>query len=372
MIDLKQELKDYLPIDFKSMEEGGSVISDNVKNSMVLYNKALGNLHSGNEDIAIIELKKAISMNPEFYEAMNLLGICYSETKEYSKASELFERIVEAEKNSVSAMKYLSQMSSNDTHAAVSEVRKKVKIDKAGQKAADNGAKKDTAPGISELEEKKSRKFNVNYVNFVIVVLVISAALSLYAHYKSSVKSFDNTKVTSVTTEESYKSKFDALSVENGKLKSELDTALSDKEYYQNTLALFQIEKLADDGKYEDAADQLLMMKTANFKDAEKEKLTNLMNLCMPRAAEAAFNEGNSLYGMKKYQEAAQKLNKVLQYGDGWNYNDNVMYYLGVCYKELDDSKNAIDIFQKLIDKYPKSNFAEYAGYRIKELTDLP
>jgi len=43
----------------------------------VLYNKALEDFRAKSEDIAIIELKKAISLNPDFHEAMNLLGIFY-------------------------------------------------------------------------------------------------------------------------------------------------------------------------------------------------------------------------------------------------------------------------------------------------------
>ena len=65
MINLKQELEGYAPINFKDVEKGAGDIPDNVKNSIVLYNKALESLKSGSEDIAIIELKKAISMHPD-------------------------------------------------------------------------------------------------------------------------------------------------------------------------------------------------------------------------------------------------------------------------------------------------------------------
>ena len=77
MIDLRKELMNFTPINLESIEKNNPGISEEVKKSVLLYNNALDNLKMDSEDIAVIELKKAISLNPEFYEAINLLGLCY-------------------------------------------------------------------------------------------------------------------------------------------------------------------------------------------------------------------------------------------------------------------------------------------------------
>jgi len=80
-------------IDLDKLSQANPNIPDNIKNSIVLYNKALEDFRAKSEDIAIIELKKAISLNPDFHEAMNLLGIFYMYIGENDKAAEVFQKL---------------------------------------------------------------------------------------------------------------------------------------------------------------------------------------------------------------------------------------------------------------------------------------
>ena len=82
LLNIRDELQFYPQINLTDLENNGTQIPDNIRNSVILYNKALENLRMGSEDIAIIELKKAISMNSTFYEAMNLLGLCQNANTE--------------------------------------------------------------------------------------------------------------------------------------------------------------------------------------------------------------------------------------------------------------------------------------------------
>ena len=129
MIDLRQEIQDYNIINLRDISQNESEIPDNIRNSIFLYNKAIESIRNGSEDIAIIELKKAISMNPHFNEAMNLLGLCYSYTKDNAKAAEAFDKVIKAEQNSVKALRYMSLMnSSEDTGGGRNKIRPRPSI----------------------------------------------------------------------------------------------------------------------------------------------------------------------------------------------------------------------------------------------------
>ena len=108
-MDLKSELQNFKTINLDEIAQGDLKVSDNVRNSVFLYNKAIESLKSGSEDIAAIELKKAISMNPHFYEALNLLGLCYSILGENEKAAEAFGQVIKAESNSILALNYVKR-----------------------------------------------------------------------------------------------------------------------------------------------------------------------------------------------------------------------------------------------------------------------
>ena len=105
MIDIKTEIQDYKKINIDELVANGQVLAENIRNSIVLYNKAIESLSTGSEDIAMIELKKAVSLNPQFYEALNLLGICYNHINDNEKAAEIFNRVLKAENNGVKAQK---------------------------------------------------------------------------------------------------------------------------------------------------------------------------------------------------------------------------------------------------------------------------
>ena len=99
MIDLKQELEDYAHIDAETLGYKDGIVPDNVRNAVNLYNKALDSIRAKSEDMAIIELKKSISLTPEFYQAMDLLGICYLYINDYNNERSDYEKIIEIKGN---------------------------------------------------------------------------------------------------------------------------------------------------------------------------------------------------------------------------------------------------------------------------------
>ena len=77
MFDVNAELKQFKPIDLSSIRQKLGQIPEDMQNAIELYNKALEDVAGKNDDMAIIALKKAISIYPAFYEAMNLMGVFY-------------------------------------------------------------------------------------------------------------------------------------------------------------------------------------------------------------------------------------------------------------------------------------------------------
>jgi TolA-binding protein len=373
LINLKYEVQNYPPIDIRDLVENVIDIPDNIRNSITLYNKALENIKMDSEDIAVIELKKAISMNPNFHEAMNLLGLCYSYTKDYLKASEIFEKVIEAENNSIKALKYLGQLNSNDSTFSVQESKKnirknaKIKTEKIGDPWF-----KDLFI-LSKINNRDILKYLIGFVCGALVLFLISSAFYFRSKPVSEISVSDKMKETAASAKiKEDESKIEKLAEENKKLQDDLQAAQTDNDYYKNAFKLLDIDKLVSSKNYEAAADKLVLLKTFQFKGPEKDKYDALYNDVMPKAAWSVFNDGYNLLLGKKYQEALTKLNKVQIYGDNWAYMDLTLYYIGSCYKEMDDSRDAIAAFQKLKESYPKSKYLIWADNKIKELTAVP
>ena len=54
-----------------------------VNQTIKKYNSALKEAKNDNEDLAIIQLKKAVSLNPKFVRAYQLLALLYMKRKDY-------------------------------------------------------------------------------------------------------------------------------------------------------------------------------------------------------------------------------------------------------------------------------------------------
>ena len=110
MIRLEEELARFKPIDLKSWEGKIGGVPEEVRSALSLYNKALEDIGNGNEDIAVIALKKAIALYPGFYEAMNLMGLCHIRLGEEDKARALFSQVVRMDDSSLRAKDYLDRL----------------------------------------------------------------------------------------------------------------------------------------------------------------------------------------------------------------------------------------------------------------------
>lgn len=375
LINLKQELHNYSPIDLKKLAENNADIPDSVKNSILLYNKALDSLRMDSEDIAIIELKKAISMNPSFYQAMNLLGVCYFYTKDYSKAYMMFEKVIAGEGNSIRAMNYLNLMSSEDG-AKIPSTKSKEPA-----KRAEIQEEKESLKEIFIMALRRSIDFRAfaakDYLKYIVGFLfgiVVVTVIMVYANVGVSGKAVKADKAplepnpATNALKEEYEHKLGKLSDDYSSIRKELDQASEELEYYRNVSKLSEIEKLIAARNFEAAADKLVMLKTINFKETERDKYNSLYKDAVPRAAWAVFSEGSNLFYSKRYQDALVKLGKVPVYGTDWAYMDITLYYIGVCYKELGDAKNATTTLNRLKETYPASQYSVYADYRLKEL----
>lgn len=372
-MDMKVELQNFKAINLEEIVQGEIQVPDKIRNSIFLYNKAIESLRSGSEDIAIIELKKATAMNPQFYEAMNLLGICYSYTGDKEKAAEAFSKVIKAESNSILAMNYMQRLGLNESVQPQKNRQEKQPEAQPGEPLKRIRTIKTPSQGI---RLKKQTLINIAKFGAVFAAGLLLSAIIFSTLPKKETEPQLQTPGTADTSESDLKAKYEAeyavLESKYDLLQKDKESAMQQADYYKATIKLYEIDTLAGEKKYEDAADMLLLMKTVEFKDAEKDQFNELYQSVMPLAAKAAYDQGYKLYNSRKYQDSLKKLEKVQVYDPEYKSMDAVFYYMGRNCQVLQDSRNAVALFQKLIDKYPKSAYVKSAKARIKELTQIP
>lgn len=373
MIDLKAELNNFKQINLNEIDNGGLLYSDKIRNSILLYNKSIESIRSGSEDIAIIELKKAVAINPQFNEAFNLLGLCYSYIGETDKAAEAFSKVIKDESNSLLASKYMQMIGLGEP--VQKQSGKKTKLASDNDKPEEPIKRARSKSAAKNNTQDKRLLYNIAKIGggFAAGILISMVIFMPFGNnsvpQEPAIDTTDNESSAKLTE---YEEKYAELEEKYNTLQKDKSEALQQSDYYKSALKLYDVDEMYQAKKYEEAADMLILMKTVEFKDSEAEKFNKLYTAVLPLAAKSVYSKGSKLYNSKKYQEALEKLKMVEIYDPEFTHMDGAIYYMGCSCQELNDSRNAVAMFQRLVKEFPKSSFVKYANTRLKRLTQNP
>ncbi len=374
-MDLKQEIRSFTPIDIEKLSQEKNV-SEKVIDSVKGYNKAIENLRNGSEDIAMIELKKVISVKPDFYDAVNLLGLCYAYTNQIDKAQELLGRVADAEGNSVKAAEYLNYISRGNTPGKSGGNNKAVKSEVKPQRTVSKTkTAKPKQPSNEEVQaeyvllknlgsqlKKPSVAVAINILSVVCLVAAIVVFMVAYKNTRGEESGPDKTVNTELNE------KYDKVVAQNEKLKKDLEAANLKLKQVQLSTQLSQVSGLYGQYKYIEAADKLLAIPAKDLTAENKKKYDSIKANVMKNAANQLTVEGTSLFNKKKYNEAIQKLEKVFTYGAKWPFGDKALYILGKSYVANNEPQKGAETYTKLIKDYPNSSYVKYARSRLDSL----
>ena len=76
------------------------------------YNQALTYCQQDSLDLAIIQLKKVLSMNPRFVQAHQLLALLYINNQDWDKAKKELDKCLKIDTNNTTTLRYLKEVES--------------------------------------------------------------------------------------------------------------------------------------------------------------------------------------------------------------------------------------------------------------------
>jgi TolA-binding protein len=349
LINFDLELKNVQPINIKDMQLSRSQISNNIIKSIILYNKAIAEIKTNDINLAIKDLKKALSFNQGFAEAIKLLGLCYVNNDEYRKAKKAFKNMIKNEMYKDLANEYLRNLvTKTSTPRNNNQLRKKIIIG-----------------------------FSVSVIitaGFIITYHIVSN--SNYASKKSEA---DNKSIAYEKSTDKNSEQAKILVEENAKLhkdykniETELNNTKSQLNYYKNKYdvlsMLNEAEILYKNGNYEKAASNLIRMKNMKLDGELKTRFDKLWSEVKSKGLWTIYNDGNKLYKQGKYKEALPKLIITSELDSSLNIMPWITYQIAKCYKATNDNTNALVFFKKVKNNYPNSEYASYSEGMIKEI----
>ncbi|HHU90367.1 MAG TPA: hypothetical protein GXZ22_04840 [Clostridiaceae bacterium] len=390
MLNIKEELSKYELIDIKSVEEKIGIIPDDMKNAIDLYNKALDDLKSDNEDIAIIALKKAIAIYPAFYEAMNLMGLCYLVLGDESNARRMFSKVIKMDDNSLRASEYLDKLDGKFPDGESSNNTRQKKYKKAAV---------ETVSWLkSGLSPERNSPYYIKYIlgfllgvfALILVWIIVPASSPIRIDFGSIFKKTESVSPQVERLEKEKNELADRLKDANEALRKatenekKLQTQLEQYAYWSEILR--GLQKLEQEGKYRDVVIQIERDLSGLEKPEDIEAEIDALNYeCKPKAVSQFYEMGREIYrsnanarSVEVYQEAANEYRMAISIIEELDLKPNILtnvYYYGGKAIALSQhpskeeaEKEALHCFNVVTEVAPGSELASYAWGRINDI----
>ncbi|WP_310605175.1 tetratricopeptide repeat protein [Anaerosporobacter sp.] len=334
------------------------------------YNAALQSAKQGNDDLAIIQLKKVTSMNPHFLRAHHLLALLYMKNSEKEKALKCLTKIRKIDITNTTTLRYLDEL----------KVGQQVQ-ESSDRRVENNVTKTSNVSNIAPISNYREEKPNIWVFLNLIIGIIIGVGLLYFLvvpNVKKQAASDSNAKIVDLNSQ---------IAVNN----REVTSLQSDNEKLQETIDSMQ-KQMDDLNKESEKFDEALYDKLFNAIKAyienenEDEVVQTLLDLDMSKidrkaavdvydlmkqktfngAATSIYEQGHTLFSKRKYEEAIDVLKQVVEINE-----DKVvdaLYFIGRSYQMLSDNDNAVKYYNQVVEDYPDSARVAQAKSRLSEI----
>lgn len=348
---------------------------DTLNTAVKKYNQAILYIQQQSEDLAIIQLKKVISLNPNFVKAYCLLALCYIHQNSHSKAKRYLLKVLSIDKNNYVALKYYESITIDEEDA-----------DEALHHRPDK-KKQEVAYSRPTAKKENRMSTSIMQIAYVIFGVVIGLAVAIFlinpGQVKGKTKEIDDLKKLIASSETEYEEQVGTLTNENGQLKKDVDdktaliASLQEKDVFYDAVDYLQKATayyLGNDLLA--SANELIQINTNDLTStATKELYQKLVSETYPKVAVKGYNEGYKLYSTGKrtrnnsyFEEALVQLQAAHRFGSHSDIDDKVMYFIARSYGYLGENQQAIDYYNKMLTNYPDSKYKKDAQFFLNQL----
>lgn len=325
------------------------------------YNMALSYAKQGSYDLAVIQLRKVLSLNPNLIKGHQLLALLYIKDNEIEKARQAIQKSLRIDKTNTLSIRYLNEI--NEMIPATDD--KVIRKSEMGRLGAHDviiptGGYKDFNNG------------KVTIINIIIGIL-IGAAVVFFIVTPARTKAL-RSENNAVIRE--YEDKFASLESQNKDLQAQIDTLSGEKNELEEKLSAGG----GIQGRYDNLIQAYIAYSNRNYVEgaqmlsaitSTEEMSENFMNIynqiqgpLYKEAGRLLYNSGTRAMNSRNYPTAITELTKSFEYDPA---NANALYNLARSYQQSGDIENANLHFNKVIELFPGTSQAVNSQNNINQ-----
>lgn len=369
--------KDNPALYYIEQVQSNQAMLDTINQTLKKYNQALQYTYQGSYDLAIIQLKKVLSINERLVAAYQLLALVYAETGEFEKARRTIVKGLRIDRNNTRLLAYLAEMDLILHEIDIqSQDGKKKNTKKPGMDVMSYESGMDTI--IQPVHEKERAGFSsiVNIIIGIVTGVAVCYFLILPARIDQKTAEFDEKliEVSDQLSEEQAKHNQDMISLgeletERNELKSDLAKALGQNgnirpEDYLIKAATAQISHGSDSQDVMELLDNI-SEEDMNSKSADFRNLYDLLHgKASPEVISTYLDLARTAMKANDYEEAIAQYEKAYELDQT---NSDVLMNLAHAYRQNGDINKANELYRRISSDFPDTQNAKDALEYITE-----
>ena len=350
---------------------------DAINQTIKKYNQALVYCNQDSKDLAIIQLKKVLSLNPKFIRAHQLLALLYMDSEQWDRAERELHKCMDIDRNNTLTLRYLKEVETQLTPDENSKQTGRRKKDDAVRYQSDNEII------IQPLNVKEQKSAGISSLINIAIGLVIGLAVMYFLVVPAAVSNANNEAQKTITdignqldTKTSriqeLETQMEALQTENDTLNQELQGYVGADGTLQtiDSLLAAATTYLETQDITQTAANLETISASVNVDDTSEafQKLyKTLLGLIGPQLSAQYYETGYNAYRSEDYATAIENLSKAVIYDET---NKDAWLSLGNSYRKSDDAQNAITTYDKIIKLFPETETARSAQRYRSQLAE--
>ncbi|WP_034443639.1 tetratricopeptide repeat protein, partial [Butyrivibrio sp. AE2032] len=352
---------------------------ENVNQTIKKFNIALNYCHQDSLDLAVIQLKKVLSLNPGFIKAHLLLALLYLKNGNWDRAKIECQKALKLDTGNVMAKRYLKEA---DSMLLPGESGKLVSDVAASE--SDDVIRYNSGNEMIIQPVKKSAITRSNSIWGIVLGIVLGVAVACFLILPQRIQNINGSnqeKIAQISEESdaksaqivSYEQQVKSLQEEIDKLSTQVtdyegvDSTSAAMNSLMKAVNIYMEEPSDIEGMAEAMAGLDLDAISGDVSPEFKSLYDYLMTKVGPKLADSYYNTGYDAFKKEDYELAITNLSKAYQYD---NTNVNTLYYLGNAYYSSGDIDKAKEIYDAVITNFPDTQSAQAAETKLAEINN--
>lgn len=346
---------------------------DAINQTIHKYNLSLEYCRQGSDDLAVIQLKKLLSVNGNLVKGHQLLALLYIKQNEFRKAQDQLQKALKIDSANTVTLHYIRELAqTSGTHVQRASMKNggeeiQVLNSSKDQISYRNGNEMIIQPAI--VKEHNGVRTMIDIVIGLVVGVAVMWFLVMPAREQSEKAQIAQKGNVSYEELQKKSAQVDGLNATIASLQSQLDATNGNLAAYTSETGIVpRLEQMVEaaknygEQKIPETFDILVTIDRTGLSEAVTAYWQAMYDECskqMKAEAEKLYtSEGKSSKAVEYYQKL------LLVEPD----NEELMYHCAAAYKKGNKKQEAIDMLTLLMQKAPTGSYASKASAMLEEL----